>query len=87
MRVHVLHTFTCVSAASPASPAPTHPSIKEAALCAASTKGGGHHRRPPPFVDFFMNGCVEAGEAADAAETHVNVRDDMHMHAHSTCDI
>merc|ERR1712138_127077 len=36
------------------------PSIKEAALRAAST-----------------NGCVGAGEAADAAETHVNV--------HKTC--
>ena len=37
MHVHVLRTFTCVSAASAASPAPTHPSIKEAALRAAST--------------------------------------------------
>ena len=36
----------------------THPSIKEAALRAASTKGGGRLRRPPPFVDSFMNGCV-----------------------------
>ena len=54
--------------------ATTHPSIKEAALRAASTKGGGRLRRPPPFVDSFMDGCVGAGEAADAAETHVNVR-------------
>ena len=52
----------------------THPSIKEAALRAASTKGGGRLRRPPPFVDSFMDGCVGAGEAADAAETHANVR-------------
>ena len=74
MHVHVLRTFTFVSAASAASPAPTHPSIKEAALRAASTKGGGRLRRPPPFVDSFMDGCVGAGEAADAAETHVNVR-------------
>ena len=58
MHVHVLYTFTCVSAASAASPAPTHPSIKEAALRAASTKGGGRLRRPPPFVDSFMDGCV-----------------------------
>ena len=36
----------------------THPSIKEAALRAASTKGGGRLRRPPPFVDSFMDGCV-----------------------------
>ena len=48
--------------------------IEEAALRTASTKGGGRLRRPPPFVDSFMDGCVEAGEAADAAETHVNVR-------------
>ena len=53
--------------------ATTHPSIKE------STKGGGRLRRPPPFVEVarsaasFMDGCVGAGEAADAAETHVNV--------------
>ena len=47
-----------VSITSAASPAPTHPSIKEAALRAASTKGGGRLRRPPPFVDSFMDGCV-----------------------------
>ena len=52
-----------VSITSAASPAPTHPSIKEAALRAASTKGGGRLRRPPPFVDSFMDGCGEAGEA------------------------
>ena len=63
MHVHVLRTFTRVSAASAASPAPTHPSIKE------STKGGGRRRRPPPFVEAarsaasFMDGCGEAGEA------------------------
>ena len=43
-----------------ASPASPHPSIKEAALRAASTKGGGGLRRPPPFVDSFMDGCVGA---------------------------
>ena len=68
MHVHVFRTFTRVSAASAASPAPTHPSIKEAALRAASTKGGGRLRRPPPFVDSFMDGCGEAVEAAEAAE-------------------
>ena len=58
MHVHLLRTFTCVSAASAASPAPTHPSIKE------STKGGGRRRRPPPFVEAalrdasFMDGDV-----------------------------
>ena len=43
MHAHVLHTFAYVSAASAASPAPTQPSMKEAALRAASTKGGGRH--------------------------------------------
>ena len=63
MHAHVLHTFAYVSAASAASPAPTQPSIKEAALRAASTKGGGRLRWPPPFVDSFVDGCGEAGEA------------------------
>ena len=63
MRAHVSCVFMHVSIASAASPAPTHPSIKEAALRAASTKGGGRLRRPPPFVDSFMDGCGEAGEA------------------------
>ena len=49
------------SAASAASTASPHPSIKE------STKGGGRRRRPPPFVEAarsaasFMDGCGEAG--------------------------
>ena len=48
---------------SAATPATTHPSIKE------STKGGGRRRRPPPFVEAArsaassMDGCGEAGEA------------------------
>ena len=66
MHAQVLHTFAYVSAASAASPAPTQPSMKEAALRAASTKGGG-------FVDSFMDSCVGTGEAADAAETYANV--------------
>ena len=51
------------SAASAASTASPHPSIKE------STKGGGRRRRPPPFVEAarsaasFMDGCGEADEA------------------------
>ena len=52
--MHACACFMCmlrVSITSAASPAPTHPSIKEAALRAASTKGGGRLRRPPPFVD------------------------------------
>ena len=64
--MHACACFMCmfrVSITSAASPAPTHPSIKEAALRAASTKGGGRLRRPPPFVDSFMDGCGEAGEA------------------------
>ena len=47
--------------------AATNPSMKVAALRAASTKGGGRLRRPPPFVDSFMDGFVAAKEAADAA--------------------
>ena len=47
--------------------------MKEAALRAASTKDGGRLRRPPPFVDSFMDGFVEAKEAAGAAQTHVNL--------------
>ena len=58
MQGHLLHTFACVSAASAASLAATNPSMKVAALRAASTKGGGRLRRPPPFVDSFMDGCV-----------------------------
>ena len=73
MHAQVLHTLAYVYSASAASPAPTQPSMKEAALRAASTKGGGRLRRPPPFVDSFMDGCVGAGEAADAAETYANV--------------
>ena len=46
----------------PLQPTHTHP-IKEAALRVASTKGGGRLRRPPPFVDSFMDGGGEAGEA------------------------
>ena len=45
--------------------AATHPSIKEAALRAASTKGGGRLWRPPPFVDSFMDGCVAAVQVED----------------------
>ena len=65
MHAHVLHTFAYVSAASAASIAPTQPSMKEAALRAASTKGGGRLRRPPPFVDSFMDGCVVTIEVED----------------------
>jgi hypothetical protein len=39
-------------------------------------KGGGAKRRPP-FVDSFLDGCVWAGEAADAMETSINM--------HETC--
>ena len=73
MHAHVLHTFAYVSAASAASPAPTQPSMEE------SAKAGGRRRQPPPFVEAarsaasFMDGCVGAGEAADAAETYANV--------------
>ena len=39
-------------------------------------KGSGASRRRP-FVDSFMDGCVWAGEAADAMETSINI--------HETC--
>ena len=45
--------------------AATHPSMKEAALRAASTKGGGRLRRPPHFVDSFVEGCVVAVQVED----------------------
>ena len=41
----------------------THPSMKEAALRAASTQG----RRPPPCVDSFMDGCVAVAVAVTVA--------------------
>ena len=58
MQMLVLRKFTCVSAAIAASLAATNPSMKGAALRAASTKGGGRLRRPLPFVDIFIDGCV-----------------------------
>ena len=63
MHAPVLHTFACVSAGSAASLAFIHASMKEAVLCAASTKDGGSLQRPPPVVDCFMDGCGKAGEA------------------------
>ena len=66
-----------VSIASAASPAHTHPSSKGAALRAASTKGRAALRAAVPFVDSFLDGCVWAGEAADAVETSINM--------HETC--
>ena len=86
MHVHVLRTFTYVSAAFAASPAPIHPSIKEGGAWRHLHKGGGRLPRPPPFVDSFMDGCVGAGEASDAAETRKREQH-MHMHAHSTWDV
>ena len=41
--------------------ATTHPSMKEAALCAACTK----RWRRNPFVDSFMDGCVVAMQIGD----------------------
>ena len=50
------YLYGCV-AASAALSAPTYPSIKEAAFGAR-----------PTVVDSFTDGCVGAGEAADAAK-------------------
>ena len=70
MHVHALHTFTHVSAASAASPAPTQPSIKE------STKGGRPPKAAAPFVEaatpLWM--VVSGLWRQQTAETHVNVR-------------
>ena len=64
IHAHVSCIFIDVSIASAASPAHTHPSIKE----------GGASRRFP-FVDSFMDGCVWAGAAADAMETSMNMHE------------
>ena len=66
IHAHVSCIFMDVSIASAASPAHTHPSRKE------STKGGAARSAAP-----FLDGCVWAGEAADAMETSINM--------HETC--
>ena len=38
-------------------------------------KGGAALRAAPPFVDSFLDGCVRAGEAADAMETFINMHE------------
>ena len=55
------------SATASATATATHPSMKEAALRAASTQGGGAKRRPP-CVDSFMDGCVAVTVAEAVAE-------------------
>ena len=69
--INILYLFTYIYAcfaASAASPAPTHPSIKE------STKVGQAPKAPAPLLwrrpkaASFMDGCVGAWEAADAAK-------------------
>ena len=57
------------SASATATATATHPSMKEAALRAASTQGGGGLRRPPPCVDSFMDGCVAVAVAVAEAES------------------
>ena len=66
IHAHVSCIFMDVSIASAASPAHTHPSRKE------STKGGAARSAAS-----FLDGCVWAGEAADAVETSINM--------HETC--
>ena len=64
-----LHIFTCIYvcfAASAASPAPTHPSIKESTTVGRAAPAPLLWRRPKAAS--FMDGCVGAGEAADAAK-------------------
>ena len=64
--------FMHVFAAPVASPAPPNPSIKEAAFGRLHKGGPAAFGRRPPFVDSLMDGCVGAGEAADAAETRMD---------------
>ena len=71
IHINILYLFTYIYAcfaASAASPAPTHPSIKEAAFGRLHNSGAGASGAPPTVVDSFMDGCVGAGEAADAAK-------------------
>ena len=49
-------------------PSPTHPSIKEAAFGRLHNSGAGAFGGRPTAVDSFTDGCVVAGEAADAAK-------------------
>ena len=69
MCIYILYLFTYLSAcfaASAASPAPTHPSIKEATFGRLHNSGAVAFCARPIAVD--MDGCVGAGEAADAAK-------------------
>ena len=66
----ILHVFThiCACFAAPAAfPAPTHPSIKEAALRAASTQGaGGFAARPLcGFLYGWMSGGWESSRCGN----------------------
>ena len=61
------YIYVCF-AASAASPAPIHPSIKEAAFGRLHNSGAGAFGARPTAVDSFMDGCMGAGEAADAAK-------------------
>ena len=69
--IHLLYPFTYIYvcfAASAASPATAHPSRKEAAFGRLHDSGAGTFGARPSIVDSFMDGCVGAGEAADAAK-------------------
>ena len=70
-----MHVFAA-SAASPASPTPTHPSIKDSTKGGRRPKAGGPPLWRRPKAASFMDGCVGvwgAGEAADAAKTNINI--------------
>ena len=69
--INNLYLFTYIYAcfaASAASQAPTHPSIKEAAFVRLYNSGEDTFGARPTVVDSFMDGYVGAGEAADAAK-------------------
>ena len=69
--INNLYLFTYIYvcfAASAASPAPTHPSIKKAAFGRLHNRGAGAIGARSTVVDSFVDGCMGAGEAADAAK-------------------
>ena len=61
------YIYACF-AASAASPAPTHPSIKESTTVGRAPKAPAPLLWRRPKAASFMDGCVGAGEAADAAK-------------------
>ena len=69
--INILYLFTYIYtcfAASAASPAPTHTSIKESTTVGQAPKAPAQLLWRRPKALSFMDGCVGAGEAAEAAK-------------------